>query len=166
MSPIKWAVRPLQKYADFTGRAPRAEYWWYTLASGVAGILLGYVDDVVSKPVIGIYGPISLFLTVALFVPSLAVLVRRLHDIDRTGWWALLDLGSYAFIVGGFLTPDLQQLATPLQAISPIIMLAVLLVWIISAVVMLVFMISSGTDGPNEYGSDPYGPSNSEEVFA
>jgi len=166
MSPIQWAVRPLRKYADFSGRAPRAEYWWFTLASGVAAILLGFVDDAVSEPVMGIYGPISLLLTVALFVPSLAVLVRRLHDIDRTGWWALLDVGSYVLVVGGLLTPDPQRLYNPFQAMSPIVMLAVVLMWTISAVVLLVFMITSGTDGPNEYGSDPYGSSKPDEGFA
>jgi uncharacterized membrane protein YhaH (DUF805 family) len=43
MTPIDWAKRPLQKYADFSGRAPRAEYWWYTLAILVIAIVISSI---------------------------------------------------------------------------------------------------------------------------
>jgi uncharacterized membrane protein YhaH (DUF805 family) len=59
MTPIDWAKRPLDKYAVFTGRAPRAEYWWYALALVVVFIVLSIVESIVglNKMVFGLYGP-------------------------------------------------------------------------------------------------------------
>src|SRR4051794_40906549 len=92
MTPVDWAKRPLQKYADFSGRAPRAEYWWYALALIVAGIVLGIIEGMVGLKgmVFGIYGPFTLLIWLGTIVPSLAVGIRRLHDTDRSGWWMLL----------------------------------------------------------------------------
>ena len=64
----------LQKYIDFNGRASRSEYWWFVLLT----ILLSFI------PVIG------WILRLVLLLPSLAVQVRRLHDMERSAWWLLL----------------------------------------------------------------------------
>jgi uncharacterized membrane protein YhaH (DUF805 family) len=75
-------------YFNFKGRAPRSEYWYWalftTLASIVAGVLDAYVFPTTPS---GIVEPLF---TLATFIPSIAVSIRRLHDIDRTGWWFLL----------------------------------------------------------------------------
>ncbi len=71
-----------QKYADFTGRAQRSELWWFVLFAVVVNILLELV---------GLEALAGLF-ALAVLIPSIAVGVRRLHDIDRTGWWYLLIL--------------------------------------------------------------------------
>ncbi|MFL6728511.1 MAG: DUF805 domain-containing protein [Sphingomicrobium sp.] len=60
MSPIGWAVRPIRHYADFKGRSPRAEYWWFALAVSILGFLFSLIDKAVGEPVVGIYGPIYL----------------------------------------------------------------------------------------------------------
>ncbi|MCY7397860.1 MAG: DUF805 domain-containing protein [Sphingomonas bacterium] len=93
MSPIDWATRPLTKYADFSGRAPRAEYWWFYLLSIVAYIVATIVDSVIGTgAALGSYGILSLVVMLGLVIPSLAAGVRRLHDTDRSGWWMLIVL--------------------------------------------------------------------------
>ena len=79
-----------RKYAVFRGRARRPEYWWWTLFNLLLSIALALVDLAIA----GINGPevLSNLSNLALFLPSLAVGVRRLHDTDRSGWWILLWL--------------------------------------------------------------------------
>ena len=93
MSPIDWAKRPLQKYADFTGRAPRAEYWWFYLAMVVMVIVTMIIDGMIGSNLGGSgYGFVTLLAGLAVLVPGIAVAVRRLHDTDRSGWWLLIGL--------------------------------------------------------------------------
>ena len=69
------------KYADFTGRAPRSEYWWFLLFVFLLSL------------VVALLGPIRVFIFhVAVLLPQLAVGARRLHDTDRSAWWLLLGL--------------------------------------------------------------------------
>jgi uncharacterized membrane protein YhaH (DUF805 family) len=70
-----------QKYADFSGRAKRPEFWWFALFTFLASIILGVVSSMLS----------GLF-SLAVLIPSLAVGARRLHDIGRSGWWQLIWL--------------------------------------------------------------------------
>ncbi len=86
-------VSVLSKYADFTGRARRSEYWYFALftmlISMVLGLLAGIAGDgVLSKIITGISGLVSL----GLFVPGLAVCWRRLHDIGKSGAFYFLGL--------------------------------------------------------------------------
>lgn len=81
------AVRSvLTQYANFTGRARRSEYWWYALATAVVYFVLGIVAAAIHTSVL------TYLVALALFVPTLAVSVRRLHDTGRSGWWVLVDL--------------------------------------------------------------------------
>lgn len=79
------------KYATFSGRANRPEYWYSTLFIFLANIISAIVDRVLIYDNFG-YDLMSPIVTLVLFIPSLSVSVRRLHDIDRTGWWLLLGL--------------------------------------------------------------------------
>jgi uncharacterized membrane protein YhaH (DUF805 family) len=82
-----WKVVVLQRYAQFTGRAGRPEFWWFFLANLIISVvlsLLGRASVTVSI--------ISLAYSLAVLVPSIAVGVRRLHDTDKSGWWILLGL--------------------------------------------------------------------------
>ncbi len=74
------------KYASFSGRARRQEYWMFILVYIIAYVLLAVIDAVVGTMVL------ALIFSLALLVPSLAVAVRRLHDTNRSGWWLLLGL--------------------------------------------------------------------------
>ena len=69
------------KYVDFSGRAKRPEFWWFTLFLFLANLVLGMLGDM-----------ISMLFSLATLLPSLSVGARRLHDTNRSGWWQLLWL--------------------------------------------------------------------------
>ena len=83
-------VTCLRKYADFSGRAARSEYWWFVLCE----ILILGIASLISDTLPGLFA-------LALVLPALAVGARRLHDTGRSGWWLLLML--VPFIGGLFL---------------------------------------------------------------
>ena len=101
-------------YVNFSGRACRSEYWYWVLFIILADIVAGIIDYLLGMQIVS-----SLFGLVTL-LPGIAVSIRRLHDLDRTGWWILLGL-------------------------IPLIGWIILLIW----------YISKGTDGPNRFGPDP-----------
>ncbi len=70
-------------YATFTGRASRSEYWYFVLFQALANLIVGIIAARAGSNLLG--GLVEL----ALFLPALAVGVRRLHDIDKSGWWLL-----------------------------------------------------------------------------
>ncbi|MFL6095178.1 MAG: DUF805 domain-containing protein, partial [Blastococcus sp.] len=81
------AVRSvLTQYATFSGRARRSEYWWFYLAYVLADIVASIADTVVGTSVL------EWVLLLGLLLPTLAVGVRRLHDIGKSGWWLLIGL--------------------------------------------------------------------------
>jgi uncharacterized membrane protein YhaH (DUF805 family) len=132
---------PLRKYAQFTGRARRAEYWMFVLLviiiEVVFSALINATGGMPSTPgampgglggaIFAIFGLVML----GLLIPSLAVGFRRLHDTNRSAWWMLIGL-----------TPFL------------------------GALVLLVFYVLPGTEGPNKFGPDPKGAETTPEVFA
>jgi uncharacterized membrane protein YhaH (DUF805 family) len=80
-----------RKYANFSGRAVRSEYWYWSLFSAVACVVFGVIDETLNPGTqFGIFSAVTAFVTVALILPGLAVSARRLHDVDRSGWWLLL----------------------------------------------------------------------------
>lgn len=93
---MNWYLKCLKQYADFSGRARRKEYWLFALFNFIIGFVIGFIDGALgtSIPVAGI-GLIGLFATIyglAVFIPGLAVAVRRLHDIGKSGWWYFIVL--------------------------------------------------------------------------
>lgn len=95
------AVRTcFQKYITIEGRARRSEYWWFFLFLIAMSLVLSFVDDLLFGPDFGILG--SLF-GLGVFLPAICVAIRRLHDRDMSGWWALLYfiplLGSLILLV-------------------------------------------------------------------
>ena len=80
-----------KNYFKFSGRATRAEYWWWLLFIVLAGIVLAVVDTLTgTMGMFGDEGLLGFLFDLATLVPSLALGARRLHDINRTGWWLLL----------------------------------------------------------------------------
>jgi uncharacterized membrane protein YhaH (DUF805 family) len=120
---------PLRKYAQFSGRARRSEFWLFGLFIIIVEIvyfaILGAVGGFSSSGPSAVAGLVmavfSLFF-LAILIPSLAVTFRRLHDTDRSAWWLLIS-----FIPG------------------------------IGGLVLLVFYVLPGTNGPNKFGPDPKG---------
>ena len=93
------------KYADFSGRARRSEYWYFALFNiiisilmAIVGVLVGYLmgEDTGAIVTLGLMTVYSL----ALLIPSLALVIRRLHDSGKSGWMALL---GFVPVVGGII---------------------------------------------------------------
>lgn len=88
---MKWYFAVLRKYAVFSGRARRKEYWYFVLFNIIICLVLAVIDGVTGtlyvQEGIGLLGGIY---TLAILIPGLAVSVRRLHDTDRSGWWLLI----------------------------------------------------------------------------
>lgn len=81
---MNWFIEALKKYAVFTGRSRRKEYWFFVLFSILIAIVVGIVDGVTG---LGVLSPLY---SLALLIPSIAVAIRRLHDVGKSGWWLLL----------------------------------------------------------------------------
>jgi uncharacterized membrane protein YhaH (DUF805 family) len=149
-------ILPFRRYADFSGRSARAEYWGFALlnflvmmvfaalffAFALSLNLFQYIESGAGPSALftaGMIVPISIVgvYWLAIIVPTLAVTVRRLHDRDMSGWWYL------GFIV--------------LSAIP-------LVGWIVSIAQIVIFCLP-GTPGPNRFGEDPLDPTGA-DVFA
>jgi len=90
---MSWYLLALKKYAVFSGRSQRSEYWYFVLFYLLIFIALCVVDWLVGtfSPSAEI-GLLSGVFSLAMVIPSIAVAARRLHDTDRSGWWQLLSL--------------------------------------------------------------------------
>jgi uncharacterized membrane protein YhaH (DUF805 family) len=90
---LSWYLEALKKYAVFSGRSRRKEYWYFVLFNIIVSIVLAGIDALLgtfsSASNIGLLSGIY---SLAVLIPTLAVTVRRLHDIDRSGWWILIAL--------------------------------------------------------------------------
>lgn len=82
---VKSAFR---NYVNFRDRASRSEYWWFVLFLFVANLVIAIVEDAMGMA--GGYGVLSSLFGLVTLLPGLAVGARRLHDIDRSGWWLLI----------------------------------------------------------------------------
>jgi len=90
---VNWYLEVLKKYAVFSGRSRRAEYWYFVLVNLIVVIVLSLIDTLLGTfNVVQGVGLLSGIYGLAVLIPSLAVTVRRLHDIDRTGWWIFINL--------------------------------------------------------------------------
>jgi uncharacterized membrane protein YhaH (DUF805 family) len=84
---LEWYLKVVKEnYANFEGRARRSEYWYFALVNIIISVILGVIDSVIGISVLG--GIYSL----AVLVPSIAVGVRRMHDIGKSGWYLLVAL--------------------------------------------------------------------------
>ncbi len=114
-------LAPYRRYADFQGRARRSEYWRFLLFLTAVSVVLTTVIGGLHT----VAGPATAALLALLLLsvaPLVAVRVRRLHDVGRSGWWLLIGL-----------------------------------VPLLGALVLLVFDLLPGQDGPNRFGADPRG---------
>jgi len=101
---VNWFITALKKYAVFSGRSRRSEYWYFILFYIIIYIALGFVDRATgtfdSKSGIGL---LTAVFALGLLIPSLSVSVRRLHDTDRSGWWLFIGfiplIGAIVLIV-------------------------------------------------------------------
>jgi len=90
---MNWYLKVLKQYADFSGRARRKEYWMFVLFNMIFAIVAMILDNVLGIAMEGIgYGPLYGLYALAMLIPGLAVAVRRLHDVGKSGWMILIAL--------------------------------------------------------------------------
>ncbi|TDI63856.1 MAG: DUF805 domain-containing protein [Bacteroidetes bacterium] len=90
---MNWYLKVLKQYADFNDRARRKEYWMFVLFNLIFSVIAMILDNVFGIAMEGIgYGPLYGIYLLAIILPSLAVAVRRLHDIGKSGWMILITL--------------------------------------------------------------------------
>ncbi len=190
---MEWMILPLKKYAQFSGRARRKEFWMWVLFVIVAAIVLSVIDSLLglggrtqvgtgmpgSATGVGAYaktqgGVLTGLFSLAILVPNVAVQVRRLHDTGRSGWW----IGGFYLFYAVFLVSMLAIGLSALGGFAPGaasvnfaaygLMIGVgALVILVYALVLLVFFFLPGTTGPNRYGPDPKNPeANLGDVFS
>ena len=90
---MNWYIDVLKKYAVFGGRARRKEFWIFFLINFILDIIIGFLEGLAGSP-----GFVSVIYNLAVFIPSIAVGVRRMHDTDRSGWWVLLPVVNIVFL--------------------------------------------------------------------
>jgi uncharacterized membrane protein YhaH (DUF805 family) len=90
---MNWYLEVLKKYAVFSGRARRKEYWMFFLFNLIITFVLILIDSLMGtiSPQSGL-GLLSGLYSLAVLIPSIAVTIRRLHDTGRSGWWILISL--------------------------------------------------------------------------
>lgn len=102
---MDWFKKGLRNYANFSGRARRKEYWYFVLVQMGLVIIAMILDTIIFNSEIGLF---YIVVALGLFLPGLAVTIRRLHDTSRSGWWFLISIlpliGSIILLV--FLASD------------------------------------------------------------
>ena len=90
---MNWYLEVMKKYAVFSGRARRKEYWFFILFNMIFAIVAMILDNVLGIAIEGlVYGPIYILYGLAILLPNLGVLVRRLHDVGKSGWFFFITL--------------------------------------------------------------------------
>ena len=85
-SKFNYYLTVVKKYADFNGRARRSEYWYFALFSTIFSIILAFVGRAIHTTIIG-----TLY-SLAVLLPTIAVGVRRMHDVNKSGWYILIPI--------------------------------------------------------------------------
>lgn len=167
---MEWMLMPLRRYAEFSGRSRRKEFWMFQLLGLIVGVVVyalilggGGMDmltaaaaadagatgpelnDVSFGPVFWVGCILAVVWGLGTIIPALAVTVRRLHDRNMTGWY-LPGFIVAVFVIG------------MIPVLGAVLVLAMYVGWI-------VLMALPGTPGPNKYGPDPLGQADP-EVFA
>ncbi len=96
---MEWYLKVIKNYAGFSGRARRKELWMFLLIHMAVSFVLGFVDGLLGLTIAEGVGILSTIYVLAVFIPTLAVQVRRMHDVGRSGWWLLLSLIPLAGLI-------------------------------------------------------------------
>lgn len=137
-------VRVMEDYAVFDGRASRSEFWWYVLALLIVAFFVG-IPAVFLSSIPYASSILAYAFVLAIFTPTLAVTVRRLHDTGRSGWWSLGFAASVIYELANFLLPPRFD-ALFWSAYVTLLMYNIVLV---------VYMALPGDSGENKYGAAP-----------
>jgi uncharacterized membrane protein YhaH (DUF805 family) len=89
---VKRYIEVMRKYAVFSGRAQRQEYWMFVLFNVIIVLFLGIIDEMADSDFESSRSTLTTLYVLATLIPFLAVGVRRLHDTGRSGWWMLIGV--------------------------------------------------------------------------
>ena len=168
---MEWMLMPLRRYADFSGRSRRMEFWMWQLFKFIVGIVIWGIFFAVAgsalmsgdpNAIMAVGGAavivwaLAMIFGLAIIIPDIAVAVRRLHDTNRSGWWLLAPVVPYLVMVfsavGGAMGGKGGMAAGGLLAIVAMIAFFGI------CITLLVFYFMEGTRGPNRFGPDPKAP--------
>jgi len=162
---MEWYLKVIKNYAKFSGRARRKEYWMFILINAIIGIVLMIMDTAFglnySYSEYGSSGLISSVYNIFIFIPSLAVTVRRFHDVNKSGWligMMYIVLFVIAIMAGALIATDSNM---GMFMIIPILGL------LGYGIYLFVLTVTEGDQGSNQYGENPKanGESISETVY-
>ena len=157
---INWYKKVVfENYANFSGRARRSEYWYFALMNFIIAIITAIIDKS-----LGLKFGINSIYGLAVFIPGLAVAVRRLHDIGKSGkllllFYIIIIVLAIVMVVSGisvFMSamnpssmspPDISALG--IGFFVPLLLILAMCIW------MLVLFFTNGDSGANKYGPDP-----------
>lgn len=169
---MRWMIMPLRRYADFSGRSQRIEFWMWVLFQIAIFAVLVTLDNVLGLGGHHQFGAMSgntllsyatsfyasgglltwVFWLLAL-IPNLAVNVRRLHDSDRTGWWIVMPIAPFAF------TAAILIIAVAARSITMVLITTLFLILSFGGIIALIVLLClDGTRGVNRFGPDPRDP--------
>jgi uncharacterized membrane protein YhaH (DUF805 family) len=184
---MNWYLKVLKQYADFNGRARRKEYWMFVLISTIISSIIIIISSILSAIFLTADSPyylginiLSSIYSLSVFIPSLAVGVRRLHDVGKSGWLLLLNLLSIFFLAiftllflitilessgSPLILETLESFESPLileifEAIkNPLILYGGMAIFSLlsfgGAIWLIVLLVKDGEPGENKYGENP-----------
>lgn len=135
-------IEIIKKYAVFTGRESRRTFWYFVLFNIIFSLIISLIGKILQTDIL------STIYSLALFLPSLGASIRRLHDINKSGWWVLLS----------YIPLTILLIIISFAYVSMIITFGgLLLIWLLSfasIIWLIVLEATVGTPGENKYG-DP-----------
>ncbi len=144
---MKWYIKVLNQYFDFKGRARRKEFWMFFLFNSIFLIIATILDNVLGILVINFtkksFGPLYLIYYLVTLIPYLAVIVRRLHDVGKSGWFLLLP---FIFFILGFL---FKIYLIDIIAVIIFVIAVILYIWI------WYLLLKNSQPGTNKWGPNP-----------
>ena len=151
-----------KKYFDFTGRARRSEYWWFVLFQMFVSIPCAILDGMLQAAV-GL-SFINGIASLLLFIPSMTVSFRRLHDIGRSGWWMgvsmILMIGGMILMftqvsLSGVDLLDDDAIVRAMFEVKNIVLWLPIIVSFILCVIIFIFSLMDSHKSANKYGPSP-----------
>jgi len=160
---MEWYLKVIKNYATFSGRARRKEYWMFILVNFIIGIVLSILDNIFGmtyeynmypeygSSTISSIGALSSVYNVFILIPSLAVTIRRLHDVNKSGWligFMYIGIAIFMLLIFSLIGSENVGLMVGVSLFSGLSMLGY-------GIYLLVLTVTEGTSGPNQYGEDP-----------
>lgn len=135
-----WALKCFRHYVDFSGRAQKKEFWYFQLCQILISIIInGYAIIILQENTeSSLMHTVSLLFFCIFFLPDMSVTVRRLHDIGKTGWWAILKVVSYLYLI-------LIQLYVNIS-------IFIALIEIVSVITLIIFCCIDTEEKENQWG--------------